>query len=103
MMTIRQHLLLKLAEECAEVSQRALKQMQFGRDEVQKDQDKTNGERLREEINDVVSVVTMLIESGGISSITSEELLDAVNIKQFRIEKYLKYSQELGMVENNGK
>ena len=36
-MTKTQFLLLKLAEECAEVAQRAIKQIQFGKDERQKD------------------------------------------------------------------
>ncbi len=103
MMTIKQFLLLKLSEECSEVSQRALKQMQFGRDEIQKSQDKTNGERLREEVNHLIAVITILLEIGEMPSITPEELLDAIDVKRFRVNKYLRYSQELGMVENNGK
>ncbi len=99
MMTIRQFYLAKLAEECAEVAQRALKQMQFGPDEVQKNQDDTNAARLREEFNHLVATGQFLIELGELPTVSPEELLDAVALKRFRIEKYLKYSQELGMVE----
>ena len=42
MMNLEQFYLLKLAEERSEVAQRALKQMQFGKNEIQKDQALTN-------------------------------------------------------------
>jgi hypothetical protein len=71
MLTLRQFYLTKLIEECQEVSQRAAKSMQFGPNEVQKDQDKTNAIRLRDEVEDLLGVID------------------------------LKYSQELGMVEND--
>ena len=37
MMNLEQFYLLKLAEECSEVAQRALKQMQFGKNENSRD------------------------------------------------------------------
>ena len=42
MMNLEQFYLLKLAEERSEVAQRAQKQMQFGKNEIQKDQALTN-------------------------------------------------------------
>jgi hypothetical protein len=54
MMNSDQYHLCKIAEECAEVSQRALKAMQFGLDEFQPGQDKDNLERLVEEFEDLL-------------------------------------------------
>tara|TARA_X000000950_G_C13542417_1_gene508132 strand:+ start:232 stop:540 length:309 start_codon:yes stop_codon:yes gene_type:complete len=45
--------LCKIAEECAEVAQRALKAQQFGLGEVQSGQDLTNLERLIAEFHDL--------------------------------------------------
>lgn len=99
MMTIRQHLLLKLAEECQEVAQRALKSVQFGANEVQTGQEKSNATRLRDELNDLDAVI-LLIESrtDDIALMPSNAKLRAILDKQTKIEKYLTYSQELGMV-----
>jgi len=62
-----QFFLLKLAEECSEVAKRAIKQIQFGKDEAQNaivklnpddtDARPTNAQRLREEINDLLVLV----------------------------------------------
>ena len=70
MLTLRQFYLTKLIEECQEVSQRAAKSMQFGPTEAQsqsgisttqnKDQDKTNATRLRDEVEDLLAVITLV-------------------------------------------
>lgn len=97
----RQHLLLKLMEECAEVSQRASKQMQFGRDEYQPNQaiPWTNSERLRDEINDLLAVVKMLEEVGEIPKFDLKDFDKHLDMKRGKIRKYLKYSESLGMVK----
>jgi hypothetical protein len=97
MMTIRQFLLTKLAEECAEVAQRAIKQQQFGGHEVQEGQELTNRERLLNEYNDLVAMVEFLREFGEIPE--SENLALVIEQKRFKVNKYLKLSQELGQVE----
>jgi NTP pyrophosphatase (non-canonical NTP hydrolase) len=99
MMTYRQFLLLKLAEECAEVAQRALKQMQFGRDEIQHDQELTNSQRLYQELIDLLAVKVLLISIDEIPEPRRQEALDAMKKKQMKMKKYYEYSQSLGMVE----
>lgn len=96
-----QHLLVKLSEECAEVSQRALKQLQFGRDEIQKDQPYTNGARLMEEIWHLISVVELLRAAGEINNEIYDLGLHKIELdkKRARIEKYYQYSKELGKAE----
>jgi hypothetical protein len=61
-MTREQHLLIKLSEECAEVAHRVSKALRFGLDEIQPGQDLDNGERLWQEIHDLIAVIEMLGE-----------------------------------------
>jgi NTP pyrophosphatase (non-canonical NTP hydrolase) len=97
MMTIRQFLLAKLAEECAEVAQRAMKQQQFGPDEIQEGQDFMNRERLLNEFVDLLAVAEFLLEINEIPSEVNLDLL--IEQKRAKVNKYLKLSQELGQVE----
>jgi hypothetical protein len=57
-----EYLLTCLAEECAEVGQRASKAIRFGLDETQPGQDKSNAMRMLLELMDVMAVFEMLIE-----------------------------------------
>jgi hypothetical protein len=87
-----EHLLIILAEECAEVSQRVSKALRFGLNEVQPGQALTNEQRIWQEINDLAGVVEMIISarrSGGLSRI-------AVDAKKAKVEKFLEYSQQCG-------
>jgi NTP pyrophosphatase (non-canonical NTP hydrolase) len=106
MMTVKQFYLAKLAEECAEVAQRALKQIQFGKEEAQANGPSTtkimdtNAERLRKEINDLIVVVNILEEQGEIPTINyTSDWADISKAKREKLAKYLAYSQNLGMVE----
>ena len=96
MMNLEQFYLLKLAEECSEVAQRALKQMQFGKNEIQKDQALTNSMRLRAELNDLLSVIKILEEMSEIPHV--HDLDEYIKRKRAKLEKYLEYSRDLGLV-----
>lgn len=97
MMTRTEHLLTILAEECAEVAQRASKALRFGLDEVEPGQEATNAERLFEEYNHVRAVYTMLawehgfpdIDRGYVGHKQREE-------KERKVERFLAYSAECG-------
>lgn len=91
-----QFLLMKLMEECSEVAQRASKQIQFGKLETQNGQGKTNGERLKDEILDLMAIVKMLELSNEIPVVGLQEYSEACVAKQFKLNKYLKMSNELG-------
>lgn len=107
-MNLNQFLLLKLSEECAEVSQRALKQAQFGAEESQAtnpfnqreitDEMKlTNAQRLELEINDLYSIVHFLAMLNEVSDDT--DFFDHFEAKKKKIRKYLTYSIELNKVD----
>lgn len=97
-MDYSQFLLVKLAEECAEVAQRALKQAQFGKDEVQKDQPLSNKERLQGEMEDLITTIILLEEIGevGLPGIRNPFYVEK---KRARIAKYLELSRSLGKVK----
>ncbi len=100
MMTLRQFYLTKLAEECQEVAQRALKSIQFGADEVQKGQEETNAQRLRDEVQDLLAMIA-LVENNtfDLPQIPFVEEVRTTVRKTEKICRYLEYSQSLGMVE----
>jgi len=94
-MTKQEHLLVMLAEECAEVSQRATKALRFGLTDIkgsEPNQPYTNQERLFMEINDLLAVLDLLFEDIEYSS----EVMK--NYKKEKIIKYLKLSEELGLL-----
>ncbi len=92
-----QFLLVKLAEECDEVSQRALKQAQYGAQEAQEG-NPTNSERLRDEILDLVAIVSLLQQSREIQAWSRAEFTKRKAAKLVKMGKSLAYSQSLGMI-----
>jgi len=97
-MTTKEHIFLKLAEECSEVQHRVLKLLQFGDDEIQEGHTENNLQRLMAEINDLRSVVTILEGRKLIPIATQDELAEAYFEKSAKIEKYLQISRERGLV-----
>jgi NTP pyrophosphatase (non-canonical NTP hydrolase) len=94
-MSREQFLLLKLAEECAEVAQMCSKCMQFGLEEVY--QIETNKERLHKELVDVLAVVSMLNTD---SNFDFQPSLEAMEEKCAKVDRYYGYSVKLGKVED---
>lgn len=104
-----QFLLTKLAEECSEVGKRAIKQIQFGKDEAQNavvklnpddtEPRSTNAQRLREEINDLLVLVRMLEIAGEIPTLDIADLPSIYAAKYAKLCKYVTYSQDLRKVE----
>jgi NTP pyrophosphatase (non-canonical NTP hydrolase) len=97
-MNKQQFLLLKLAEECSEVAQRALKQIQFGKSEIQKDQSKCNAERLTDEIMDLSVLVRLLQEESEVLAWTHRTFEAAKKKKVKKLQKYLDLSRSLGQL-----
>jgi hypothetical protein len=100
-MKYEQLLLNQLSEEAAEVSQRCSKAIRFGLIEKQPGQDLTNIYRLAEELKDCIAVISLLDKLPNVESLV--ELLDMsddeLNSRQEKIIKYLRYSQELGILD----
>lgn len=97
-MNVGQFLLLKLMEECAEISQRASKQIQFGKTESQNGQGLTNAERLKQELLDLASITRLLHENKELPEVEEEELEVAYEKKRVKMQKYLDLSHELGQL-----
>lgn len=62
-----QHLLSKLAEECSEVAQIAIKTALFGMDDVWPPFNITNLKRIHAELNDIMAIIDMLNKESGLS------------------------------------
>lgn len=97
MMNRFQFLLNKLAEECNEVGQIALKTAQFGADEVKPGQAYTNMERVHLELNDIKVIVEMLNQEFDFQYRADPV---AVAAKINKVNKYWTYSKSLGMVQD---
>lgn len=89
-MTEEDHLLIILAEECAEVAHRASKALRFGLEEVQPGECRHNRERIELELADLLGVAEML----GLQ--VDPDLMEA---KKHRVREFLEYSRKLGRCE----
>lgn len=95
-MTRLEHLLWVLAEECAEVAQRASKAARFGMNNVQEGQDLTNEQRLWHEFNDLLGVAEMITEYRDFGSPD----FSAIEAKKAKVERFLKFSEECGTLDS---
>lgn len=86
-MTKTQHLLTILAEECAEVAQRASKAIRFGLHEVQPGQPDDNQFRLEVELADLLATAETL-------GLQVREAHKAA--KKEKLAKYMEYAKEMG-------
>ncbi len=93
-----QFLLTKLAEECNEVAQRALKAQQFGMDEVQEGQSENNEQRLTRELHDLFAAIETLVEEGYLPDpMEHPERFERIDAKKAKVEKYYRYALDHGM------
>ena len=100
MMTRPQLLLLKLAEEAAEVSQIALKAAQFGLDDVwEKVAPLSVRDRLGGELNDLLGVVAMLNQDAALGFLADPGKMEA---KAEKVNRYAALSAALGLLEPGG-
>lgn len=97
-MTRTEHLLWILAEECAEVAHRASKAARFGIDNIEEGQDLTNGQRIWAELNDLLAAAEMIADEYKLSSYSDER---AIHRKKDKVEKFLKYSEEIGTLDSD--
>jgi len=91
------HLLWTLAEECAEVAQRASKAARFGLEEVQPGQEFTNAERLMHEYADLIGIMDVLVRDGIITF--PHDFNERVRNKRDRFDKFLERSKEHGRLD----
>ena len=89
-LTREDHLLLRLAEECNEVAQRASKSILFTSEDIQEGKELNNKERLSIEIDDLLGILTMLDHEGFIR----EPDGTAIIAKATKVEKYIEFSDK---------
>ena len=98
MMTEQQHILLKIIEECAEVSHVASKCIQFGLYETKKDADQNNLERLCDELQDLQDTIKIAEQILNTGLPTSNNSLSR-HKKQKKLNKYKELSRSLGQLQ----
>ena len=94
-MNRQQLLLTKLAEECTEIAQRALKAQQFGLEEMEPGQLRTNRERIHLELDNLMAAVQMLNVDCGLGYVPNEVRMLA---KIQKVDKFYQYAIECGQV-----
>ena len=104
-MTVEEILLVQLMEECAEVTKRASKAIRFTLAERENDEGLfeggskvTNGDRLSHELTDLFTVGKMLVHIGALPNFVDA---DKFVEKEKKVNKFLKYSVDLGIIEIN--
>ncbi|HDR9501268.1 TPA: hypothetical protein QDC06_004564 [Burkholderia cepacia] len=98
MMTLTQYVLIKIAEEAAEVAQIALKTAHFGLSETQPGRAETNAQRIYAELNDLNAMVLRLNDVAFGEFFYDPDHV-AMSQKMAKVENYLAYSRSLGLVE----
>lgn len=94
-----EHLLCVLAEECSEVEHRVSKALRFGLTEIEPGQPFTNAERITHELCDLSAVVGML-EDADLIDMGDPLYIDRRANKRERVEKFLRYSEKCGTLNN---
>jgi hypothetical protein len=86
------YLLVKLAEECAEVAKEITKALTFGLDDTHptKPDYKPIRERLALELDDLHAAQTMLIDRGVLRGTNIENVM----AKRDKVDKFMRYSRE---------
>jgi NTP pyrophosphatase (non-canonical NTP hydrolase) len=79
----QKEVLLITQEECAEVTQAISKVFRFGMDEIYND--RSNKQRLTEELGDLHCMIELMVESG---MIDRSELLNASGLKRHKLLKW---------------
>lgn len=96
-MTREELLLLQVMEECSEVAQAISKRLRFGKDHVWPTVVGTSTDRITQEIIDLCSVIMMCEDEGILPSISElPDVLDRIQAKMDRVEKYLLISKQEG-------
>ena len=98
MINREQFLLLKLAEECAEVAQRASKSIRFATTRCRTG--RSHERRARDELGDLITTIAMIVEeTEHIARIEPGSAIQIAQETRAKINKYYEYSIALGRVE----
>lgn len=87
------HLLICLAEECAEVQHAVAKALRFGLDDGYPGAASTNAQDIAREFADVLAVVEMLEEAGALERSTDTHSIER---KKARVREHMIYAEQRG-------
>jgi hypothetical protein len=101
-MTRTEHLLICLAEECAEIQYAVTKSLRFGlADRYVHSKDPCPKECISRELNDLIAVAEMLRAEGTLDDFNIERVKQD---KVLKVLKFMDYSRDRGLLEeDNGK
>jgi len=89
-----EHIVTCISEECAEISQIASKSLRFGLNDTY--EEKSNIERLNEEINDPIAVIELLSEECDVVIKVNDRHIEE---KKAKVLRYMRYPRERGTLE----
>ena len=91
-----EHLLVCLAEECAEVQKEVTKALRFGLEDKWKS-DLNTSEKIAYECCDILAVIEMLKQESVIPQLDSDSL---IKDKKERVLKYMNYAKNNGVLRD---
>jgi hypothetical protein len=99
-----EHLIVIVAEECAELAQRASKAQRFGMSEVEPGKTESNARRLFNELMDLRGAIELLALEPDAAELL--QLLQCpvlmsqlIDFKRTKIETFLEYSRQVGTLQ----
>ena len=96
-MNTTEHLLVCLAEECAEVQQAVAKALRFGLQGGYSGADATNAQDIAREVSDLIAVVQLLEERG---IIEQGSRVAAIEQKKARVSKHMEHARIKGTLSD---
>lgn len=96
-MNKREHLLICLAEECAEVGQSVAKALRFGLKDSPPVGGPTNEESIVQELNDILAIIELLIDDGCSFNNVGDQT--AIDTKKDKVMRFMEYAKERGTLE----
>ena len=92
-----EHLLVCLAEECAEVQQAVSKALRFGLGDGYPGSGSTNAQDIARELMDLHAVMEMLVVAGLI--VIPSDMFEKTCEKKARVMEYMDYAEERGTLK----
>ena len=95
-MTIQEHLLVCLMEECAEITKEASKALRFGLDERYPDlNSESNKDAIFREFHDLVAVMCLIYDGDEVHNFDMEK----ISAKMKKVRHYLEYAEKQGTID----
>lgn len=93
-----EHLLVCLAEECAEIQQAVSKALRFGLDDGAPGGEITNAQDIAKECCDIVALIDLLEEEG---VIYNSGTIQAIEQKKAKVKRYMEYAKMRGTLHSS--